>query len=59
MKSESVGAPVAAVGSINPDHALLVRNPELAAVFDEIKKRLDSDESADHSQAIQDSQNQS
>ena len=57
MKSESVGAPVAAVGSINPDHALLVRNPELAAVFDEIKRRLERDGSADHSEGIQDSQN--
>ena len=59
MKSESVGAPGAAVGSINPDHALLVRNPELAAVFDEIKRRLERDGSADHSEGIQDSQNQS
>ncbi len=58
MKSESVGAPVAAVGSINPDHALLVRNPELAAVFDEIKRRLERDGSAEHSEGIQDSQNQ-
>lgn len=57
MKSESVGAPVAAVGSINPDHALLVRNPELAAVFDEIKRRLERDGSPDHSQGIQDSKN--
>jgi hypothetical protein len=57
LKSESVGAPVAAVGSINPDHALLVRNPELAAVFDEINRRLERDGSADHSEGIQDSQN--
>lgn len=40
MKSESLGAPTAEVGSIDPDLALLVRNPELIAVFDEIKRRL-------------------
>lgn len=41
MKSESQGAPTAEVGSIDPDLALLVRNPELVAVFDEIKRRLE------------------
>ena len=41
MKNESLGAPTAEVGSIDPDLALLVRNPELKAVFDEIKRRLD------------------
>lgn len=40
MKSESQGAPTAEAGSIDPDLALLVRNPELKAVFDEIKRRL-------------------
>lgn len=43
MKSESKGAPTAEVGSINPDHALLVRNPELAGIFDEINRRLADD----------------
>lgn len=43
MKSESKGAPTAEVGSINPDHALLVRNPELVGIFDEIKRRLEDD----------------
>ena len=40
MKSESQGAPTAEVGCIDPELALLVRNPELVDVFDEIKRRL-------------------
>lgn len=40
MKSEYQGAPTAEVGSIDPELALLVRNPELVDVFDEIKRRL-------------------
>lgn len=40
MKNESQGAPTAEAGCIDPELALLVRNPELVAVFDEIKRRL-------------------
>ena len=40
MKSEYQGAPTAEVGSIDPELALLVRNPELAAVFERIKQTL-------------------
>jgi hypothetical protein len=43
MKNESQGAPTVAVGYIDPDHALLVRNPELVGIFDEIKRRLEDD----------------
>jgi hypothetical protein len=44
MKNESTGALKGVeVGSINPDHALLVRNPELAGVFDEIKRRMENE----------------
>lgn len=40
MKSESQGVPTVEVGCIDPELALLVRNPELVAVFEEIKRRL-------------------
>jgi hypothetical protein len=40
VKSESQGAPTAEAGSIDPELALLVRNPELVAVFDQIKQTL-------------------
>lgn len=47
MKSESQGVPTAEVGCIDPELALLVRNPELVAVFDEIKRRLQDPVSLD------------
>jgi hypothetical protein len=42
MKSEYQGAPTAEAGSIDPELALLVRNPELAEVFAELHRRLNS-----------------
>jgi hypothetical protein len=40
MKNEWQGAPTVAVGYIDPGHVLLVRNPELVAVFMELHSRL-------------------
>lgn len=44
MKNESQDAITAEVGYIDPELALLVRNPELISVFEELKRRLDFDE---------------